>query len=90
MILLSGTPILQDPFELAVVFNLLKPGIFPSVREEFNGYYIHEDLETQMKANLSIARRMSGLLSFYQDKDAELLEVPKFKRYFVFSLLSEK
>ncbi len=32
ILLLTGTPIIQDPFELSIIFNLLRKDIFSSQR----------------------------------------------------------
>ena len=35
IILISATPIINNPFELALIFNLLRPGIFPNSELKF-------------------------------------------------------
>jgi SNF2 family DNA or RNA helicase len=37
---LSGTPAINSPFELALLFNLLRPGIFPKSETVFNQEFI--------------------------------------------------
>jgi len=61
---LSGTPIINRPFELALCFNLCRPGLFPNNETDFNHYYIQN---TQLKAEAknSFMRRIQGLVSFY-------------------------
>ena len=40
ILLMSGTPAINNPFELALIFNLMRPGIFPSSELKFNEIYI--------------------------------------------------
>jgi len=67
VILLSGTPAINTPYELALVFNLLRPGIFPKSEAQFNQYYIttsgYESLNEARKNNFQ--RRIMGLVSYY-------------------------
>lgn len=67
VILLSATPAINKPFELALLFNLLRPNIFPKSENEFNQLFIttttHQSLNKNNK-NL-FQRRIMGLVSFY-------------------------
>ena len=67
VVLLSGTPAINKPFELALMFNLLRPGIFPKSEVLFNQYYI--DSSTIPTINLQtknmFQRRIMGLVSYY-------------------------
>ena len=38
IVLISATPGINTPFELALLFNMLRPGIFPSSELEFNKF----------------------------------------------------
>jgi len=40
VILLSGTPAYNSPYELALIFNLLRPDTFPKNENRFNDIYI--------------------------------------------------
>lgn len=40
--LLSATPAINQPFELAILFNLLRPGTFPKTEHEFNEKYVSQ------------------------------------------------
>ncbi len=33
--MLSGTPIIEDAFEISIIFNMLKKNIFTNVKQEF-------------------------------------------------------
>jgi superfamily II DNA or RNA helicase len=67
VILLSGTPAVNNPFELAIIYNLLRPGIFPMNENSFNELYLttgenkmlHPDRKNMFQ------RRIMGLTSFY-------------------------
>lgn len=68
VILLTATPTVNKPFELALIFNLLRPGIFPKSEIEFNKIYVNsiggfERLNTTKKNNFQ--RRILGLVSYY-------------------------
>ena len=69
VILLTATPTINRPFELALLFNLLRPGTFPKSEAQFNQYYISlsvggmETLNPLYKNNFQ--RRILGLVSYY-------------------------
>lgn len=68
VVLLSATPTVNKPFELGLVFNLLRPGIFPKSEAEFNKIYVSgtggfERLNPIKKNNFQ--RRILGLVSYY-------------------------
>ena len=67
VLLLSGTPAINTPFELALMFNLLRPGIFPRNEAQFNQYYVSSSgyavLNSAKKNNFQ--RRIMGLVSYY-------------------------
>ena len=67
VIALSGTPAINTPFELALLFSMLRPGIFPKSEAQFNQEYIstsaYQTLNSTRKNNFQ--RRIIGLVSFY-------------------------
>jgi superfamily II DNA or RNA helicase len=67
VICLSGTPAINKPFELALLFNLLKPNAFPKSEVEFNHEYVstmsYSTLNPARKNNFQ--RRILGLVSYY-------------------------
>lgn len=70
IILLSGTPIINDPFELALMFNLLRPmynPLFPKEPEEFKRLFIDMDNNGKIKKERinTFQRRILGLVSYY-------------------------
>lgn len=72
LVFLTGTPIVSDPFELAVMFNLLKgylnsekDTLFPDNYDEFYQYFV--DTSTGLIKNRKIFQeRIVGLCSYYQ------------------------
>jgi hypothetical protein len=69
VILLSATPSINKPFELALIFNLLRPGIFPKSEAQFNQYYVTTtgtgfEIINPLKKN-NFQRRILGLVSYY-------------------------
>ncbi len=68
-VLLTATPSVNKPYELALLFNLLRPGIFPKSEAQFNQFYVSttgsgfEMLNPLRKNNFQ--RRILGLVSYY-------------------------
>lgn len=67
VVLISGSPAINTPYELALLFNLLRPNIFPKSEAEFNQMYVSTDLYPVINANMknSFQRRIMGLVSYY-------------------------
>ena len=67
VVLISATPAINNPFELALLFNLLRPGIFPKSESQFNQEFISSGSYRTIspaKKNL-FQRRILGLVSYY-------------------------
>ncbi|MBA42860.1 MAG: hypothetical protein CMF62_02485 [Magnetococcales bacterium] len=64
---LSATPAINQPFELALLFNLLRPGSMPKSEAEFNQLYItNASYRTMNKTNKNMfQRRILGLVTYY-------------------------
>jgi superfamily II DNA or RNA helicase len=86
IVLLSGTPAINSPFELALLFNLLRPGIFSKSESQFNQEFISTSTYRTLnpaKKNL-FQRRIMGLVSYYlgatpdyyASKHIEYVDVP--------------
>ena len=71
VVLLSGTPAINNPFELSLIFNLLRPNIFPNSELKFNEYYIKSNKLSSDKINM-FQRRIMGLVSYYSGADYRL------------------
>ena len=67
VILLTGTPAINNPFELALIFNLLRPNIFPDSETKFLDKYVSNNSLKIEKVNM-FQRRIMGLISFYGAK----------------------
>lgn len=67
VVLLSGTPAINNPFELALLFNLLRHNIFPKSETQFNQLFVSESsYPTLNNTNKNLfQRRIMGLVSFY-------------------------
>jgi hypothetical protein len=67
VILLSGTPAINKPFELALLFNLLRPDTFPKSEVLFNNYYVdYSTIPTiNPRTKNMFQRRIMGLVSYY-------------------------
>lgn len=67
LVLISGTPIVSNPFEVALIYNMLRPGIFPTSEVEFKRLFITDSMYPILqpqKKNL-FERRILGLTSYY-------------------------
>ena len=68
LVCISGTPVINRPFELGLLFNLLRKDIFPSKEDEFNNIFLKNPYSqsiNQTSKNL-FQRRILGLVSYYE------------------------
>lgn len=67
IILLSATPAVNNPYEIALTFNLLRPGSFPDSEAIFNQMYISgANFQSLSSKNKNMfQRRIMGLISYY-------------------------
>jgi len=67
IMLLSGTPAVNNPFELALIFNLLRPGSFPTNESIFSQLYISSSNFASLNEDNKnmFQRRIIGLVSYY-------------------------
>jgi hypothetical protein len=67
ILLLSATPAINNPFQLALIFNLLRPNIFPTNENTFNQLYISSaNFASLNEDNKNMfQRRIMGLVSYY-------------------------
>tara|TARA_B100000768_G_scaffold156636_1_gene154306 strand:+ start:7817 stop:10174 length:2358 start_codon:yes stop_codon:yes gene_type:complete len=67
IILMSATPVVNQPYEWALIFNLLRPGLFPTSEALFSQTYIssanYSSLNEETKNMFQ--RRILGLASYY-------------------------
>lgn len=66
-LVISATPAVNNPFELALLFNLLRPGIFPKSEVQFNNLFISDTGYASINTNKQnlFQRRIMGLVSYY-------------------------
>lgn len=67
VVLISATPAINTPFELALMFNLLRANTFPASEAEFNRMFVTESaypILNPLKRNM-FERRIMGLVSYY-------------------------
>lgn len=64
VVLLTGTPAINNPFELALIFNLLRPETFPESETKFIDKYVTGNALRPDKVNM-FQRRIMGLVSYY-------------------------
>ena len=77
---ISGTPAVNSPFELALLFNLMRPNIFPSSEAKFNQEYLFTNgiySSVNPDAMNMFQRRILGLTSYYKGDDEKLFAKKK-------------
>jgi superfamily II DNA or RNA helicase len=76
VLLLTGTPAVNEPYELAILFNLLRPDSFPDTESKFKEIYISKDDNNNEILNPKnknmFQRRILGLVSYYIGSDPQL------------------
>lgn len=74
VVLLSGTPAINYPYELALLFNLLRPGTFPKSEAAFNQLYVTTSGYPKINdaTKNMFQRRILGLVSYYYGATADL------------------
>ena len=67
IMLLSATPTVNNPFEFALIFNLLRPGSFPTSEAIFEQLFISSSNFASLNENTKnmFQRRILGLVSYY-------------------------
>ena len=67
ILLLSATPIISSPFELSLIFNLLRPDILPSSENNFEQLFLSNSNYSSLDENNKnmFQRRIMGLVSYY-------------------------
>jgi SNF2 family DNA or RNA helicase len=67
VMMLSATPLINNPFEFALLFNLLRPDIFPASENTFEQLYISSANYQALNENTKnmFQRRIIGLVSYY-------------------------
>lgn len=73
IVAVSATPIINEPYELALLFNLLRPTIFPTSEDNFNHFYVNDALNSiNPRAKNMFQRRILGLVSYYTGSTPDL------------------
>lgn len=67
VVCMSATPAVNKPFELSLLFNLLRPNIFPKSEDEFNKLFVSGGVYKTInkKRKNQFQRRIMGLVSYY-------------------------
>lgn len=68
IITLSGTPMINEVYELGLLFNLLRPDTFQKSEVEFKNMFIENNKISANSMNM-FQRRIMGLVSFYESSD---------------------
>ena len=74
VILMSATPAINRPYELALIFNLLRPDTFPNNEQKFNEIYISTTGQPilNVESKNMFQRRIIGLVSYYAGDTSDL------------------
>lgn len=81
LILISATPGINTPFELVLMFNMLRPESFPSSEADFDRLFITESaypILSPQKKNI-FERRIMGLVSYYVGSTPDLFATQELK-----------
>jgi superfamily II DNA or RNA helicase len=73
-ILISATPAVNSPYELGLIFNLLRADTFPNNEAKFNEIYITGSGQKALNPDNKnmFQRRIIGLVSYYQGSTSDL------------------
>lgn len=66
---MTATPAMNEPYELAVLFNLLRPDIFPGGENMFSKIFVDKSIgikSLNTKSKNMFQRRIIGLVSYYK------------------------
>ncbi|ARF09257.1 DEAD/SNF2-like helicase [Catovirus CTV1] len=78
IVLLSGTPAINTPYEIALIYNLLRPGTFPKSEAVFNQIYVAPNGKSINPATKNMfQRRILGLTSYYLGATPDLFASKK-------------
>lgn len=78
VLLLSGTPAVNYPYEIALMLNLLRPGCMPKSENEFNRLFVDEKNRVINPATKNMfQRRILGLISYYLGATPDLFATKK-------------
>jgi len=73
VILISATPAVNTPYELVLIFNLLRENIFPETELKFNEIFISSDGNSLNPDTKNMfQRRIIGLVSYYKGATSDL------------------
>ena len=78
IVLMTGTPAINNPYEIALIFNLLRPNIFPNNELKFMESYVKGGILQDEKKNM-FQRRIMGLVSYYSGTDRSLFAEKRVK-----------
>jgi len=64
---ISGSPAINNPYELALLFNLLRPGSFPKSEAQYNQLFVSTNAYPTLNPATKnmFQRRILGLVSYY-------------------------
>lgn len=67
IVLISGTPGINTPYEFVLMFNMLRPDIFPSSESEFKKIFLTDSIYPILNPETRnlFSRRIEGLVSYY-------------------------
>jgi len=75
VLVMSATPVINDPFELSIIFNMLRPGKLPLNETEFNDIFVQQSAFSPIinKDNKNVfMRSILGCVSYYAGASPDL------------------
>lgn len=91
VVCLSATPIKANPFELSLLFNMLRPGCLPKEENNFNNIFLNSEGVRSLDTNKKqlFQKRILGLVSYYIGASANPGLFAKKRDYFIDLKMSE-
>jgi len=68
---LSATPLKRRPFELCLMFNLLRPGSLPPTKSAFDAKFVTEKGGLSASKKSLLQQRIQGLVSYYAGHESD-------------------
>jgi hypothetical protein len=76
IVTLSATPVVHEPFELGLLFNMMQPGLFPTTQDGFDDLFLKNQRLSANAKNLFM-RRILGKVSYFKGHTADTYATQK-------------
>ena len=84
LLLISATPIVNEPYETSIMFNLLRPGCLYDIKTLFNKEFIKEENDKLLINNkLEYQNSIKNLVSYYYGAIPNQYAISKIKKVYI-------